>query len=160
MKFLSIPHVVICAFLSTIVSATVSAGPTGAIKKGYIKNDQGEKCWYTQEIKENYTYFHGPLKETNGIITFDNPACMSDSGAGLDVNKMMINNVISKWYSRSDAKFKTRVSEMYNGSLLQEKGKCIQSETYPAIGITVDYLINDNSIAGVIHGSSVQGCTN
>ena len=85
---------------------------------------------------------------------------MSDKGLGLDVNKMMINNIISRWYSHRDAKFQTRVSEMFNGSLMQKKGKCIQSKTYPLIGITVDYLIENNSITGVIHGSSIQGCKN
>ena len=136
------------------------AGPTGAQKKGYIQNDKGEKCWYTQIVKENNTYFHGSLKGANGIITFDNPTCMSDSGVGLDVNKMMINNIISRWYSHRDANFQTRTSEMYKGSALQKKGKCIQSKKYPIIGITVDYFIKGNSITGVIHGSSVQGCTN
>lgn len=160
MKLLNTQSVVMFILTSFIMSTSASAGPTGALKKGYIQNDQGEKCWYTQEVKENYIYFHGSLKETDGIITFDNPTCMADSGLGLDVNKMMINNIISKWYSHSDANFQTRVSEMYNGSLMQEKGKCIQSKTYPAIGITVDYLIKGNSITGAIHGSSVQGCTN
>ena len=136
------------------------AGPEKALKRGYIQNDNGKECWYTQVIKENNTYFHSTLKGTNGIITFDNPKCMSDSGLGLDINKMMINNIISRWYSHSDADFQTRVSEMYNGSTMQIKGKCIQSKKYPIIGITVDYLIKDNSITNVIHGSSVQGCTN
>lgn len=136
------------------------SGPTGALKQGYIQNDKGEKCWYKQIVKENNTYFHGSLKGTHGIITFDNPKCMSDSGLGLDVNKMMINNIISRWYSHSDADFKTRVSEMFNGSVLQEKGKCILSMKYPIIGITVDYFIKDNAITGVIHGSSIQGCAN
>ncbi len=67
--------------------------------------------------------------------------CMSDSGVGLFVNKMMINNTISKWYSHSVAAFQTRESEMFNGSELQKKGKCIQSKKYPLIGITVDYYI-------------------
>ena len=160
MKLLNTRFVVKFILVSSIFSATAFAGPVGALKKGYIQNDQGEKCWHTQEVKENYTYFHGSLKEIDGIITFDDPTCMSDSGLGLDVNKMMINNIISRWYSHSDANFQTRVSEMFNGSLLQKKGKCIQSKTYPDMGITVDYLIKDNSIAGVIHGSSVQGCTN
>jgi hypothetical protein len=134
--------------------------PTGALNNGFIQNDKGEKCWYTQVVKENSTYFHGTLKGTNGIITFDNATCMSDSGLGLDMNKMMINNIISRWYSHRDADFKARVSEMFNGSALQKKGKCIQSKKYPIIGITIDYFIKGNSIAGVIHGSSVQGCAN
>ncbi|MBN1363295.1 MAG: hypothetical protein JW976_00670 [Syntrophaceae bacterium] len=151
----------VVALLTTALSIGIAlAGPERYLKNGYIQNDKGEKCWYTQVVKENNTYFHGSLKGTNGIITFDNPMCMSDSGLGLDVNKMMINNIISRWYSHSDADFQTRVSEMYNGSMLQKKGKCIQSKKYPLVGITVDYFIKGNSITGVIHGSSVQGCTN
>ena len=145
--------------MSIFTSGVVLAGPTSALKKGYTQHDQGKKCWYTQVAKEN-TYFHGSLKGTNGIITFDNPTCMSDSGLGLDINKMMINNIISRWYSHSDANFQTRASEMFNGSAMQEKGKCIQSKKYPIIGITVDYFVENNSITGVIHGSSIQGCKN
>jgi len=152
----------IAAFLLMLffISGAIFAGQTGALKKGYIQNDKGKKCWYTQVVKENNTYFHGSLKGTDGIITFDNPNCMSDSSLGLDVNKMMINNVLSRWYSHPDAKFQTRVSEMYKGSMLQKKGGCIQSKKYPIIGITVDYLIKGGSITGVIHGSSAGGCTN
>jgi hypothetical protein len=160
MKLLGHKVVTGLLLICTFNVGNVFAGPTGALVKGYIQNDKGEKCWYTQKIKENNTYFHGSLTGTNGLITFDNPNCMSDSGQGLDVNKMMINNIISKWYSHRDAAFQTRVSEMFNGSALQKQGKCIQSKKYPAIGITIDYFTNGNSITGVIHGSSVQGCTN
>ena len=141
-------------------SSSALAGPTGALKRGYIQNDKGDKCWYMQVVENNSTYFHGSLKGSNGIITFDNPNCMSDSGLGLDLNKRLINIIISRWYSHSDADFQVRVSEMFNGSMLQKKGKCIQSKKYPIIGITVDYFIKSNSIVGVIHGSSIQGCTN
>lgn len=65
--------------------------------KGFIQNDQGEKCWYTQTTQSASTYFHGTLKGKMGEITFDDPKCMSASEVGLDVNKMMINNVISRW---------------------------------------------------------------
>ena len=140
-------------------SGYVFAGPTGALSKGYIQNNKGVKCWFAQVIKENNTYFHDSLKDTNGIITFDNPTCMTGIGFDLDINKMMINNIVSKWYSHSDANFQNRVTEMYSGSALQKKGQCIQSKKYPLIGITIDYFIKDNSITGVIHGSSVQGCT-
>ncbi len=160
MKSLSSMVIAGIMLISLFGSSAALAGPTGALKKGFMQNDKGDKCWYTQVIKENNTYFHDSLKGTNGIITFDNPACMSDSGLGLDANKMMINNIISRWYSHGDADFQTRVSEMFNGSALQKKGKYIQSKKYPIIGITVDYFIKDNSITGVIHGSSVQGCTN
>ena len=47
--------------------------------------------------------------------------------------------------------FQTGVSELFSGSLMQKKGKCIQSKTYPVVGITVDYVIDQKRIIGVIH---------
>jgi hypothetical protein len=126
---------------------------------GHIQNDRGESCTYTQATDPKSTYFHGTLTSRTGAITFDNPTCMSESDVGLDVNKMMINNVISRWYSHSDAAFQTRVSELYPGSMMQKKGSCIQSQKYPAIGIAIDYEIRNGSIVSVRHSSSVQGCT-
>lgn len=137
----------------------VYAGPSKYQKKGYVQNEQGEKCWYTQKTDTNNTYFHG-MQNTVGIITFDNPQCMSGKGVAMDTNKMMINILISQWYSHSDAKFRTRTTELFKSSALQKKGQCIQSQTYPAIGITVDYFIKDDSITGAIHGQSIQGCKN
>ncbi|AKJ93876.1 hypothetical protein TVD_00195 [Thioalkalivibrio versutus] len=84
---------------------------------------------------------------------------MSEHDVGMDTNLMMINNIISRWYSHRDADFKTRADELYPGSMMQKRGYCIQSNKYPAIGITVDYEIRDASIVRVKHGSSVQGCT-
>lgn len=149
-------------FIAIFRSSLALAGPAEGLKRGYIQNDEGDKCWYTQVVKKNNTYFHGSLKGANGILTFDSPTCMSDSGTGLglNLNAMMINNIISRWYSHSDADFQTHASEMFNGSLLQKKGRCIQSRKYPIIGITVDYFITDKNITGVIHGHSIQGCTN
>lgn len=136
------------------------AGPQKALKKGFVYNDQGEKCWYTQTFEDGVAYFQEKLTQNIGIIIFDDPSCMTDSGLGLDGNKMMINNLISKWYSHDDADFMTRVDEMFASSPGQIKGECIQSKTYPIIGITVDYGIKDESIYKVVHGSSVGGCTN
>jgi hypothetical protein len=149
------------AILLTLLFCGISlAGSERFLKKGNIQNDNGDKCWYKQKTDKESTYFHGDMKGTVGIIIFDDPQCMADRGLGLDINRMMINNIISRWYSHSDANFQTRVSEMYNSSLMQKKGRCIQSKTYPAIGITVDYIIKGESIIQVIHGSSVMGCKN
>ena len=135
-------------------------GEESYLKRGYIQNDRGDKCWYEQRTDTESKYFYAELIGTVGRITFTDPQCMSDRGLGLDTNIMMINNIISRWYSHADAKFATRVSEMYKSSMLQRKGRCIQSRTYPAIGITVDYIIGKKSITGVVHGSALQGCTN
>jgi len=160
LKFPNTKIIAILMFISLSTSGSAVAGPINPPKKGYIKNDQGDKCWYTQVLKENNTYFHGSLKETDGIITFDDPTCMANSGSGLGTNKMMINSAISRWYSHYGANFQTRASEMHNGSLMQKKGKCIQSKKYPSLGVTVDYFIENKSIIGLIHGNSIQGCTN
>ena len=149
----------LCAIVLGVAFVSEAFG-FGPLKKGYIQNDNGEKCWYTQKTDPDSTYFHGDLKSDVGIITFTDPQCMSGKELGLDVNKMTINNVISRWYSHKDAAFQTRVAEMYKGSPMQKKGQCIQSQTYPIIGITIDYFIENNSITGVIHGPSVAGCTN
>lgn len=128
------------------------------LKKGYINNDRGDKCWYTQETDFNSQYFHGTHKGRIGIITFVDPRCMSELDFGLDINKMMINNVISRWYSYSDAAFMTSIADLYPSSMLQKKGQCIQSAKYPIIGITIDYEIKDNSIIKVRHGTAIHGC--
>lgn len=154
MKYLSV-------FLLTLVMTNVChAAPQKSLKRGFIKNDQGEKCWYGQEYKEQVVYFTEKHTQNIGVMTFDDPDCMSDKGLGLDANKMVINNVISRWYSHSDANFKTHPSELYSGSRLQIKGQCMQSETYSIIGILLDYKIENDSITQVVHGSSVGACMN
>lgn len=138
---------------------TTWAGPETAQPKGYIQNDTGKKCWYKQSFKKDGSYFFNSLKGGLAIMIFDDPSCMGDSGLGQDVNKMMVNNVISRWYSHKDANFGTRAGELYPGSMLQTKGKCIQSKKYPNVGITIDYKVENGSIIRVYHGSAVRGCT-
>ena len=121
--------------------------------RGNIQNDQGQRCTYTQTTDHDSLYFHG-LPGRMGILAFDDPRCMSAS----DINKMRVNNVITRWYSHPDAAFKTRVQDLYPTSMMQKRGLCIQSTKYPGIGVTVDYEIQGNSIVRVRHGGSVQGC--
>ena len=129
-------------------------------KKGYISNSSGVKCWYTQEKREKTPYFHGEFKGTSWLLNFDEKKCMKDDGLGLEINKRMINIMLSKWYSHSDAKFQVDSDQLYDGSTMQKIGQCIQSKTYPDVGILVDYKITKKSIFSVVHGSSIQGCTN
>ena len=137
----------------------VSNADTGKFQKaGFISNGDGEKCWYQQRVIDESTHFHGTMTSTIGEIVFDDAKCMSDTGMGMDLNQMMINNIISRWYSHSDANFDTR--NLYKSSMAQKKGQCIQSKTYPIIGITVEYIVTNGSIVKVLHGPSLQGCTN
>ncbi len=128
------------------------------LRRGFIQNDRGDKCWYTQETDLESRYFHETLKGKMGTITFDDPYCMSEADVGLDINKAMINNVITRWYSHSDAAFQTTVSDLFPSSMMQKKGLCIQSAKYPIIGVTIDYEIRNNTIIRVRHGSAIQGC--
>ena len=149
----------ICVIVFGICQSTAHAQQP----KGYIQNHKGEKCWYTQITTEAATYFHSDgITSNTSTLTFDNPTCMADDGESflLDVNKMMINNVITRPYSHSDANFQTRVSELLPTSLLQIKGQCIQSKKYPLIGVTIDYIIRNRSITQVKHGPAAGGCKN
>jgi hypothetical protein len=140
----------------TFLLLSTSAFAQSFPKTGYVQNKNGKKCWYTQTLKKDSHYFYESLKANINIITFKNSKCMVDNAT----NEMMINNVISRWYSYPDANFQTRVSELYDGSRYQKKGKCIQSKKYPAIGIMVDYIVKGNYLTGVIHRKSLMGCKN
>ena len=149
---------------SFLVGATIAlslnsealAVSASANKIGYIINDSGDHCAYKQEIIEKNRYFHGKRPSINGIITFDDPKCMSGKEFGHVINKVMINNIVSKWYSHGDANFDTK--HLHKSSAFQKKGECIQSETYSTIGIAIEYFIKNNNITGVIHGSTAGGC--
>lgn len=134
------------------------SGPRDGPKRGYISNDNGDKCWYKKTITEENKYFHKSIPGPNAILIFEDEKCMSDKGLGLDINKMMINKTLAFWYSHSDAEFRTSPSDLYDSSLFQIKGKCMQSKKYSNIGVTIDYFIKDNTITGFIHGPSIQGC--
>lgn len=153
------PYLRLSTILALLLGSPVFAGPSLFQPKGYIQNDQGEQCWYHQEVVEGSNYFHDGVTANIGVLSFDDPTCMSASELGQTVNKMMINNVISRWYSRSDADFQTRESELFPTSLLQKRGQCIQSKKYPTTGIVVDYEESRESIVRVRHGMSAQGCT-
>lgn len=148
-------------YTSLILASCISlanAGPQKALKRGYILGDTGQKCWYNQEYKDNVVYFTERHTQNIGVMTFDSASCLKDSGLGLDANKMMINNIISRWYSNSDANFQTHPLDMHKPAKPQIKGHCIQSKTYSTQSIAVDYIIQKDSIAGVTHGSNALGC--
>ena len=148
-----------CIVLALFGSLTAQAGSEKFSKKGYIQNDMGEKCSYTQKVNPTENYFHKALTAVTGTIVFDDPQCMKDSGVGLDTNKMMINNVIAKWYGQSDSRFETRASELYPTSFLQVRGQCMQSTLYKKVGVAVDYIVRKDSITKVRHANVVKGCS-
>jgi hypothetical protein len=81
---------------------------------------------------------------------------MRDSGEGLAGNKTLINEVQATWYSHPDANFHTQ--NLHKSSLYQEVGECMQSRSYAAIAVAVDYVVADQSIVKVIHGPTLEGC--
>jgi hypothetical protein len=154
----TVPFLRISTILALVLGSSAFAGSSLFQQKGFIQNEQGEQCWYHQEVVEGSNYFHDGVTTNIGVLSFDDQTCMKVSELGQTVNKMRINNVISRWYSRSNANFQTRESELFRTSLLQKRGQCIQSKKYPAIGIVVEYEKNLESIVRVRHGMSAQGC--
>ncbi len=147
------------------LTATVNAGMTasGFQTKGFIWSGEGKKCWYKQHEQKSGYFSNGGISGNIGVLTFDKSNCMSEDSMGLGhmLNKNMINGMVSNWYSHSDAKFKTEEKELYDSSLFQKKGKCMQSRTYEQIGITIDYFLGgDGGISTIYHGASVGECVN
>lgn len=141
--------------VTMMISNALNAAPEQGNKRGFIQNEEGTKCWYNQTLVSGQSYFHKKgMTDTQGLIEFDNSECMEVT----DINKRMINNVITRWYSFPDANFATRANEMYRTSMFQVRGRCIQSRKYEIIGVLVDYLGDGKHISKVIHGVSVQGC--
>ena len=143
---------------STQLTSTTTQTPYNQFQtRGHVRNSQGQQCTYTQRTDNNNTYFFGHPSRT-GIITFDDPMCMSPSELGLNANKSIMNNVISRWHSQPDAGFRTRAADLTPGLSVQRQGYCIQSARYPLQGIAIDYDIRNGSIARIKHTSS-PGCS-
>lgn len=141
-----------------VVAATLCASTAWADyqPRGHIVNSVGVKCSFTQTIKKE-AYLHSIPAETRHLI-FDDPKCMSAEGLDKAVNEMMITNIIVRPYSHADAAFQTRPEEIKPKSMLQIRGGCIQSQTYPIVGVVAEFVVNGGYIVGVKHAPAVQGC--
>lgn len=126
-------------------------------RKGYITNANGDKCWFKQNIKKE-RYFHKIIHAGTRTLIFNNPKCMSAEGIEYSPNIMMINNFIARPYAQPDAAFQTQVDDLRESSMFQIRGKCIQSATYPTIGVVVEYIIEGKFITSVKHAMTVNGC--
>lgn len=147
------------AAVSILFSGGAIAGPEKFERRGFITNAAGEKCQYQQNILRNDVHFYGEsISTTNGEIIFDDPQCMRASEDGPDGDKALINQLIATWYSHPDADFDP--ANLYKTSLHQVVGQCMRSKRFAAIGVMVDYIMADQSIAKVIHGPSLEGCLN
>ena len=129
--------------------------------KGYVQNDYGEDCWYTQSATadDSVSYFYKSLTGSDTLMIFDDVGCMTPkTPIGMDFHQRMVNQSISNWYSKPDADFQTNPGQLKETSRLQIRGWCIQSKTYPSKGILVDYFVDGQSLAAVVHNYSVGGC--
>ena len=151
-------HILNCSFALALLASVPCAFAQGVQRAGYVISASGAKCAFNQRFENESGYFHGSLKGKRGVISFNDPGCMKADSASLDINKMMINNTVGRWYSHADANFLTRAEELFRTSELQSRGQCIQSQRYPTIGITVDYVIQGGAIVEVSHGPAVMGC--
>lgn len=143
--------------LGLLLSAVSMAGPEKFPAAGFVVNAAGQKCSYRQKIIPDALHFHGDaISTTIGEMTFDDPTCMKDAGDGPDANKVAINRLLATWYSHPDADFDSE--NLYKSSLYQEVGVCMQARSYAAIGIAIDYVVEDGYIVRVFHGPTLEGC--
>ena len=120
-----------------------------------------EKCRYIQTYEQTNPHFEKADKkhmthQELRTIRFDDPDCMGTT----IVDKMMINNVVSRWflgtYVLKDAAFDTR--NLRRPGKYEARGQCIQSKTYPPKAIAIEYLSEGDSITGVVYMPALGGC--
>ncbi|GEM_PF-1909029 len=154
MKSGAVPAFAVASLLSW--SGAV-AGPERFPATGFVVNAAGQQCRYRQKVVSNALHFHGDaISTTIGEMTFDDPRCMQVTDDEPDAGKVAINRLIATWYSHPDADFDTE--HLYKTSLYQEVGVCMQSRSYAAIGIAIDYVVEDGHIVRVFHGPTLEGC--
>lgn len=142
------------------VALMFSAAPTLAregAKLGYILNINSEKCYFKQAV-ETEKFFYTDLTARTGTLTFDNPFCMKATGVDGTVNTLMIAKYVAAPYSHDDAAFQTGIGELRPAADGQSVGLCIQSATYPIIGVAFLPIITNGYISGAKHSLTIQGC--
>ena len=127
-----------------------------------MTNFAGEKCQYTQRATDDasVSYFFQNITGSDTLMVFDDPTCMHDDleGWGLGYSQTTINNIITQWYVPGSA-FLTRPEELYSSSILQIRGLCIQSSTYPTQAVLVEYFVDArHNLGAVAHQYAIQGC--
>lgn len=88
---------VFLALTILLQSSFAMSGSGSYLRKGSINNHNGQECWYRQTVDKENRHFFGRLAQAVGVLSFDNPNCMKGSSFEMDVNKMMINNIVSRW---------------------------------------------------------------
>ena len=134
--------IMIIIFLPSLAFAWV-------LPKGYIQDENGKKHWYTQITEKDSTYLSKLKNKELHVMTFKKP--MKDTV----INRMMITNVIKRWYGVDDCKFKKKPG---NKCVFQKKGVCFQSENYELIAFMVDYVIENGQITKVYHAVGIAPC--
>lgn len=145
----------LCAVLLGFLA--VGAQAASPQPRGYITSATGKKCWYAQTA-ERTSHFHN-IPATTWTLVFSDQRCMSAVGLDGEVNARQINTAIARWYSHADADFAVGLDELHRTSPLQARGLCMQSRTYPGVGVVVEYFAHDGYLSGVKHAPSVGACT-
>lgn len=131
---------------------------------GYILNDAGKECFYVQngtDVDSDSYFYEGSTYSEDTLLVFDDPQCMTPTlPVGMSLHQEEINRVITPWYSNPDANFQTEPEQLRRKSDFQVRGWCIQSKTYPLIGVMIDYFADEQSIVAVVHSLAASGCNN
>ena len=172
MKRLLAPLLILSAVMLAGVANAQDEDPYPINRKGFARNGISEQCWYIQIYEQTNPHFMPDnLKHTTDhelrTITFDDPECMADTLDGLDIyldiNKMMINNLITGWLSGTyfvdDIQFATRGWDLLPPGDFQSRGECIRSTNYPSMDIYIEYFHDGDSITGFTYMAGLgTGC--
>ena len=155
----SLPLQHILALEPVLDQISESVNPTG-LRQGHIYNEFGDQCRYVQHAthRDAPPYFYDGLPGSDTLMVFADPKCMTPDVLGIDYLQEQVNVTVAKWYSNSDAAFTTAPSDLTDKFLKRANGWCIQSETYPLITVLIDYFVDGESLAAVLHGQGPPGC--
>ena len=155
----SVPAQHILALEPVLDQISESVNPTG-LNQGHIYNEFGDQCRYVQRAthRDSPSYFDGDARATDTIMVFSDPKCMTPDVLGIGYLQEQVTVTVAKWYSNSDAAFKTAPSDLTDKFFKRANGWCIQSETYPLITVLIDYFVDGESLAAVLHAQGPPGC--
>ena len=155
----SLPAQHILALEPVLDQISESVNPTG-LSQGHIYNEFGDQCRYVQHAthRDAPPYFYDGLPGSDTLMVFADPKCLIPDVLGIGYLQEQVNVTVAKWYSNSDAAFKTAPSDLTDKFIKRANGWCIQSETYPFIPVLIDYFVDGESLAAVLHGQGPPGC--
>ena len=125
---------------------------------GFLQNDAGEKCRYSQvaTADDSVSYFYSTLTGSDTLMILEDLTCMTPTTPiGAAFHQRMANQSIAAWY---DGFYRTDPTQLSRGGELRVRGWCMQSTTNPNHSILIEYFVDGTSLAAVAHNYGLSEC--